>query len=407
MNSNSFWKGVLAGAGITLALAAAYLFLLNPTLAQALRPGGLTLSESVQLLGKFESVKRAMDHLYWEDIDEATHQEMMDAAVHAYASGVGDKYTSYFTPEEFDEFLESISGSYCGIGVTVFLNEEAGLVEIKKVASAGACAGTAVRPGDLIVTVDGQSMQGLSLDEVVTYVRGEEGSSVTIRFRRPDGEEYVQTLVRSFFSSDTVELDFREVGGRRVAYIYISEFDEVTTEQFETALIGIRMQGAEGIILDVRDNPGGLLDTVTAMLDMLLPEGIITWTEDKYGHREEFKSDASHMELPMVLICNDQSASASEIFAGALKDYGAAVLVGETTFGKGIVQRTVSFADGSALKTTVSRYFTPKGVCIHGIGVEPDYPVSLPEGIYFSEDLPEEDDTQYQKALSVLLDLLR
>ncbi len=407
MKTDSFWKGFLAGGAAALLLAAALIYFLNPSLVQCMGSGGLSMEEATSLLGKFNVMKRSLDRQYWEDIDGELHEEMMDAAVHAYASAVGDKYTVYYNPEEFEDFMESVSGSYCGIGVTVSVNEEENLVEVLGVTKGGPCEGTELRVGDFFLEVDGTDVRGATLDDTVALVRGQEGTSVTILFRHADGEEFLLTVVRRIINAETVSWQLvEEAGAHKVAHLTITEFDEVTEAQFEKALKELTEAGAEALILDVRDNPGGLLDTVTAMLDRLLPEGILTWTEDKYGNKETFRSDAACFALPMAVLCNGNSASASEIFCGALKDYEAAVLVGETTFGKGIVQRTAVFPDGSAMKMTVSRYFTPAGHYIHGVGVEPDVRVALPEGVRYSSELSFEEDTQLQAALEEILKML-
>ncbi len=399
-NNNGFWKGLIGGVVLTAVAAAGLFFLADLPGRYRANPAVLTQEEADALVEKFDQLKLRVDTLYLEDITPEKHQEMLEAAYAAYVDALGDKYTVYFTKEEYEEYTQELSGSYSGIGVTVQLDAEEELARVIAVNPKGPSAGSGMEKGDLIVAVDGTDVKGFSLDEVVALVKGEEGSSVTLRLRRPEtGEEFEITVVRRHIELETVT--FEDLGNG-IGYIYILEFDEITDDQFAEALLQVKKLNLRGLILDVRQNPGGYLDVVTNMADRLLPRGIITYTQDKYGKREVFESDAACLKIPMVLLCDGDSASAAELFTGALKDYGVAEVIGTTTFGKGIVQRSTLLPDGSAMKVTVSRYYTPNGVCIHQTGITPDYPVELPEGVYFSTELPHDEDPQFQKALEVL-----
>ncbi len=246
--------------------------------------------------------------------------------------------------------------------------------------------------------MEGEPVTDEELSAVVAKIKGEAGTSVNITVLR--GEDSMDfTIERADIEVQTVSCQMLD---SNVGYIYVMEFDEVTTEQFHQALVELENQGMESLIIDLRDNPGGNLDVVTQMLDEILPEGLLVYTEDKYGNREEINSDDDCLRIPMAVLVNGNSASAAEIFAGAVKDYEWGTLVGTTTFGKGIVQRLFDLGDGTAVKITISKYYTPNGNNIHGIGIEPDVEVEIPEEAYEDGVVTEEEDTQLLKALEIL-----
>ena len=244
-------------------------------------------------------------------------------------------------------------------------------------------------------------MTGEDLNKVVSLIKGEEYTTVSVEVARNGEEDYLEFEVeRRTIEVPTVESEMLE---DQIGYIAITSFDDVTTDQFLTALDTLEAQGMEALVVDLRNNGGGLVSSVCAILDRLLPEGLIVYTEDKYGNREEEFSDAEHsFDKPMAVLVNANSASASEIFAGAVKDYGAGTLVGTTTYGKGIVQKIYPLSDGTAVKLTVSKYYTPDGNNIHGTGIEPDVKAELPEELMYAVEVPKEEDTQLQAALEVL-----
>ena len=261
-----------------------------------------------------------------------------------------------------------------------------------------------IRPNDLIYEVDGVPTYGMSLTDVTSMIKGPENTEVVLTLIRKNESDYVEVVVtRRKVESPTVTYEMKENG---MAYIQVTEFDEVTIKQFSNALSDAREDGMKGMILDLRANPGGSLNAVVEMLRMILPEGMIVYTEDKNGNRSEYTCDGKkELEVPLVVLVDGNSASASEIMAGAIKDYGLGTLVGTTTFGKGIVQQIIPFRDGSAVKVTISSYFTPKGNNIHGIGVEPDIVCEFDgEAYYGSEDRP---DNQLEKAKEVLKGMLK
>lgn len=261
-----------------------------------------------------------------------------------------------------------------------------------------------LRANDLIYEVDGQPTAGLTLTEAVSLIKGPENTEVVLTIVREGETDYLEIPVtRRKVEAVTVSY---EMLGDGMAYIQVAEFDDVSVKQFEDALDTVRSQGMEGMILDLRANPGGSLNAVVEMARMILPEGMIVYTEDKNGKRAEYTCEGDkELDVPLVVLIDMNSASAAEIMAGAIKDYGLGTLVGTTTFGKGIVQQIIPFRDGSAVKVTISAYYTPNGNNIHGKGIEPDVECEFDgEAYYGSEDRP---DNQLEKAKEVLKGLMR
>ena len=254
---------------------------------------------------------------------------------------------------------------------------------------------------DIIYEVDKESTQGLSLEEVVSRIKGEAGTTVHLTLVRNGVSDYVEVDVeRAQIEVPTVSTEVLE---DNIGYLKITEFDEVTTTQFLDGMTELRAQNIEGLIIDLRSNPGGSLATVCDIARQLLPEGVIVYTEDKEGNREDYMCDGKNeIDIPVVVLINQYSASASEILSGAIKDYGLGKLVGKTTYGKGIVQRIFDLRDGTAVKLTVSSYFTPNGVNIHGIGIEPDVEVDYDSEAYAKDKT----DTQLNKGIEVMKELL-
>lgn len=351
---------------------------------------------------KLQTLEETINRYFF--LHEVTDEEMQDGLFKGILASLGDPYSEYYTKEELDSMLEQSEGIYSGIGAVVELDKETGLPKISRVIEGSPAEEAALRANDLVYEVDGASTYGLSLTEAVALIKGPEGTEVELTLIRAGESDYLTlTLTRRKVESPTVEFAMLE---EDMAYIQVTEFDDVTVNQFANALDSARASGARGIILDLRGNPGGNLDAVVEMCGMILPEGMIVYTEDKYGHKEEYTCDGKHeLELPMTVLVDMNSASAAEIMAGAIKDYGIGTLVGTTTFGKGIVQQIMSFRDGSAIKITISAYYTPKGNNIHGIGIVPDVICEFDgEAYYGSEDRP---DNQLEKAKEVLLEEMR
>ncbi len=332
-------------------------------------------------------------------LEEADYGELEEGIYKGLLSGLGDPYSEYYTGEEYSQIMESASGAYCGIGATLSQNREDGTCTIVGIFEGSPAEEAGLQLQDVIVKVEDMEVTGMDLSQIVSYVKGEENTKVRLTVLR-EGKEQEVTLTRKTIEIETISFEMLE---NQIGYIYLSEFDEVSTEQFKAALQELTSQGMKGLVVDLRNNPGGMLTVVVELLDELLPEGLLVYTEDKYGSRQEYTSDADQMtDVPMAVLVNEYSASASEIFAGAMKDYGRATLVGATTYGKGIVQRIMALQDGSAIKLTIAKYYTPKGNDIHGKGIEPDVAVELSEEAKAQPVLEKAQDNQLQTALAVL-----
>lgn len=329
-------------------------------------------------------------YLYEDDIDEENLEEMIYLG---YMAGLEEAYTTYYTAEEFADVMESSAGSYSGIGAYVSQNVNTGIITIVNPFEGAPAANAGVEKDDILYAVEGEAVTGQDLNMVVAKLKGEEGTTVKVTMYRQSEDEYIDfEIVRAVVDVPTVTYKMLE---NQIGYIQLTEFDEITVEQFEMAVDDLEAQGAKSLIFDLRDNGGGLLNSVCDILDRVLPEGLLVYTEDKNGKREEeWADDPDCIDLPMAVLVNGNTASASEIFSGALRDYDKAEIIGTTTFGKGIVQSIIPLNDGSAIKLTTSEYFTPKGVAIHGVGVEPDRVVEL--------DRESEEDNQLQAAIDYL-----
>ena len=306
--------------------------------------------------GKLNAIDSVLESFYFGDVDDETAK---DNIYKAYLSSYGDKYTMYYTADEYKALKESTNGKFYGIGAVCQLSGEGGVLLVD-VYDNGAGYQAGLRSGDRVVNVDGRDITDMELSSAVALIKGDKGTSVTLTF----------SAVRDAVEAKTVSYTLLD---NNIGYLSISQFEEVTTKQFKAAVEDLQSQGMKGLVIDIRNNPGGLLDTVVGMLKYMLPDGLIVYTEDKQGNRKEYKGqDNDEFNLPLAVIVNGNSASASEIFAGAIQDYGKGTIIGTQTYGKGIVQTVKPLTDGSAIKFTIAKYFTPKGQDIHGKGVTPD-----------------------------------
>ncbi len=349
------------------------------------------------VLKKLQTLEATIDKYYY--LDEVTDEELQDGIYKGMLEALGDPYSEYYSAEELAEIMSDTEGVYYGIGAYVALDTDTSLPKVSGTIAGSPAEAAGLRADDLIYEVDGVSTYGLSLSEAVAMIKGPENTEVTLTIIRENETDYLKyTLTRGRVESPTVELTMLEDD---MAYIQISEFDEVSIDQFADALATARASGMKGMIMDLRGNPGGSLNAVVEMARMILPEGMIVYTENKAGERSEYTCDGSkELEVPLVVLVDGNSASASEIMSGAIKDYGIGTLVGTTTFGKGIVQQIMPFKDGSAVKLTISAYYTPSGKNIHGVGIEPDVVCEFDgEAYYGSDDHP---DNQLEKAKEVL-----
>jgi len=353
---------------------------------------------------KEEEIYNTIDEYYLNGID---NDKMKDGIYKGMVDSLGDPYTVYYNSEEYKQFTSSSSGTYSGIGVAVSQNVTTGAITIVKTFKKGSGEKEGMKPGDVIYKVEGKKIEGLELSKVVSMIKGEEGTFVKVTVLR-DGKEIEFNLERKKLEVDTVNYRMEDRSGKKIGYISVSEFDEVTASQFKSAISELNKEGMEGLVIDLRDNPGGLLDVTCEMLDRMIKKGLLVYTVDKYGKRvDEDATDSDSFDKPVAILVNGNSASASEVFSGAMKDYKAATLVGTKTFGKGIVQSIVPFGDGTAMKVTVSKYYTPNGVNIHGTGIEPDVVVELSKDATKNGKYDRKYDNQLTKALDVVVDKLK
>lgn len=347
---------------------------------------------------KAEYIKKLIDKYYYYEDDIANVEDGIYAGMLA---ALGDPYSVYYDEESYAAMMEDTAGSYCGIGVVV--QQAVDTMTITVVNPYKGCPGfeAGIRPGDIILGADGVDFTGMDINEAVSYIRGEENTTVNILVLRGE-EELTFEVTRRVIDIPTVTYELLD---SNIAYIKIESFDEVTYDQFDDAMKKAKKDKCVGYIFDVRDNGGGLYHIVVNMLDDILPEGKIVYTEDKNGYRETEYSDADCVKLPVAVLTNGNSASASEIFAGAIQDYGVGKLIGTQTFGKGIVQTIIDLGDKTAIKLTISSYFTPNGRNIHGEGITPDQVVELPKGeeAYENGYIKRECDTQLQEAIKYIL----
>ena len=361
-------------------------------------------TESLRL--KIDTVNTYLENNYlYEGID---FDKANDAAIKAYVESLEEPYTHYYTESEFESYLGRVEESYVGIGVIISPDTANNKIVVVSPLKDSPAYEAGIKSGDYILEVDGVPFDASTMDACVSAIKdGKEGTSVEIITER-NGKKKKYSILRSEITSNSVSYEMID---DKIGYIFISSFNthsdtssESTYTEFVDAVDELQKQGMKKLVIDVRNNPGGVLGVVCQIADYILPEGIITYTETRKGVRHEYKSDKKEFDIPMAVLINSSSASASEILAGALKDYDRAVIIGETSFGKGIVQNVFPFSDGSGMSMTVSKYYTPNGESIHEIGVKPDIEVEAPEEYKdaYTTDIPREKDTQLNKAIEIL-----
>ncbi len=351
-----------------------------------------------KIVDKLTFLETLIDNYYLEEVDPSVYA---NGIYKGFMSSLEDPYSTYYTKEEYTALMESSSGVYHGIGASVSQDVKTGIITVVKPFENGPAYKAGVLPGDILFKVEDEEVTGVDLSEVVSKMKGMEGTKVNISVLREGKTDPIKfTIVRQEIKVPTIE---HKMLADKIGYIIITEFDEITVKQFIAAVDELEKAGMQGLIVDVRNNPGGLLDSVVKILDRLLPKGLIVYTEDKYGNRlKEDAVDAKKLSVPLAVIINGNSASASEIFAGAIQDYKLGTIVGTTSFGKGIVQKVIPLSDGTAIKLTISKYFTPKGRNIHGTGILPDVEVELKEDLQKKVTVPIDKDNQLQEAIKVV-----
>ena len=290
-------------------------------------------------------------------------------------SGLDDPYSVYYTADEYAKLQEDIDGVFVGMGAYVSQNTETGIIIVTKAFDNSPAKKAGIKDGDIIYKVEDKEVTGEDVDKVVSMIKGKENTKVKLTIYRQSEKKYIDVeITRAKVEVPSIEAKMLNKK-KGIAYIQIVEFQENTYKQFAGAIEKLKKQGMKSVIFDVRNNPGGRYDIVCQILDDLLPEGTLVSTKDKYGKEEKQTSDAKTLNMPMVVIQNENSASASEIFAGAIQDFKAGTIIGTRSFGKGIVQQMWPLNDGSAIKLTVEKYYTPSGKNIHGKGITPDVEV--------------------------------
>lgn len=361
-------------------------------------------SESDGVENKLKAISTILEQEYLYDFNE---NQLGEQAIKAYVEGLDEPYTHYYTKEEFSSYMQNIQDGYVGIGVVVGVDENNQIVVIAPSENSPAY-NAGIQPGDVITHIDDVKYSGDMINEAVSSIKsGKEGTAVKITVLR-NNETIDFEITREDISSESVK---GEMIDNEIGYLRITDFNmessngqHSTSSEFLDEFTALQNNGMKKLIIDLRDNPGGILDEACNIADMFIPEGTITYTETKDGERNYIYSDSEFTDIPIVILINGNSASASEVFTGALKDYGKATVVGTTSYGKGIVQNVYPFYDGSGISLTSSKYYTPNGICIHEIGIEPDVVVEMPkeyENMYASM-IEHEEDVQLQKAVEIL-----
>lgn len=374
MKKDNYWIGFLTGflaAVVTVMLVMIITTLTGVLNWQRLFFGSNASVITASLEKKLLEIEGLVDRYYLDEIDD---EVMGDAICTGLMTGLEDTYAAYYNESAYQDMKEKTNGNYCGIGAYVSQNATTGAVTITQPIEGGPAKKAGILAGDIIVKIDGESVEGDDLSSVVSKMKGEEDTTVDVTVRR-EGEEKLLTftLKRKEIESQTVASKMLDDD---IGYIQVTSFEEVTKKQFRNAVASLEKKGEKGLVIDLRDNGGGVLKTAVDMLDRMLPKGVVVYTLDKNGKKTEYKSsDEESFDKPIAILVNGNSASASEVFAGALQDYGKAELIGTTTFGKGIVQSLFDLSDGTAIKLTTAKYYTPLGRNIHGTGLEPDISV--------------------------------
>ena len=425
-SKGKFWKGVLVGSlvtcfcGILVVALAAGIWVVGRSVkvqedihaAHDIPLAEPDNSLDMSVIGpKLKGIEQAIDTYFLfdeNDEDEDAKKATMSAEdwiYTAYVMSFGDPYSSYYTAEDYKTLMDNTEGEYCGVGVLVSQNVYTGVITVLKVFKDAPADIAGMLPGDLITAVGDVDVVGMDLSLVVSdHIKGEEGTDVTVTVFRESENDYIDlTMTRAIVQHPTVE---HEMLANNIGYINLSSFEDVSGDQFAAAVEDLENQGMEALVLDIRNNSGGVVSAAEDIADYILPDGkeIVSFKGKAVEDSTSVSGDKHQMDIPIAVLVNGQSASASEILSGALGYHDSAVIVGTRTFGKGIAQGIFTIPDGRALKLTTAYYYLPSGECIHEKGIEPDVEVELNEELETMVEIPKADDNQLQAAIQVLLE---
>ena len=387
-----FFRGVLVGCLLGLAFILGF-FGVRSLFVKKQTASILTEETEVRLA----TLKGLIDTFYYKEADE---NKLAEGVEKGLIEGLEDPYSQYYTKEEYDQYKISVSGNYAGIGAVLTKDKTTKEVSIIRIYEDSPAQKAGLLEGDIILSADGYMGAEMELSDFVQHVRGDKGTETSLEIIS-SGVKKTVTVVRDEVNIPSV---LHRMLDEKIGYILISDFSTNTCNEFSEALDDLKSQGAKAVVYDVRSNPGGLVDSVTDVLDVLLPEGTVVYMMDKNGKKTEYTSkESSRVDMPAAVLINSDSASSAEIFSGALRDYKYATLIGTKTYGKGVVQNTFPLSDGSAVKLTIASYYTPNGECIHEKGIEPDIELEYEyTGEGTGEDYEYDKDNQIQKAIEIL-----
>ncbi|MGM0378144.1 MAG: S41 family peptidase [Bacillota bacterium] len=343
---------------------------------------------------KIDKLRKNIKEEFYKEVDS---DKLNNGLLHGLFKGLDDPYSVYMSKEEYKDFNEMNSGSYGGIGVIVSPDDDNLINIVSPIANTpGDEAG--LKSGDKILEANGIKVYADKMDKAIDIMKGKPDTEVELKIKRGN-ETFNVKIIRENIVLKSVK---SKVVGENLGYLRINMFDQKVSDEFNQNLNKLLDKEVNGLIIDLRNNPGGSLREVIEIADRLLGKNLIVYTKDRKGNKREFSSDSNKIDLPITVLVNEGSASASEILTGAIKDLSAGTIIGHKTFGKGIVQSVIEVGDGTAYKLTTSQYFTPNGNYIHNKGIEPDIKVDLPKDVYFSENLDITKDTQLKKAIEIL-----
>lgn len=380
-NKKRFIEGALVGALVTLLLTGIVFFGFGHNVV------------SLGAVYKLSQLKGLIDENY---LGKADGGELKEGIYKGYLEALDDPYSIYYDAQETKQLNERLSGQFNGIGALLTQDKDTGVITLIRIYKDSPAMDAGLKDGDILYQIEGRDVTGEDLNQVVNDIKGDRGTKVNLTvIRGSDDQQITVNVTRDVVEKQTVDSRMLEDG---IGYLAVSEFDSVTYSQYKEALDDLENQGAGSLVIDLRNNPGGNLDIVCEMLDLILPKGVIVYTEDKNGERKEYTSDSNQqVKMPIAVLMNGQSASASEIFAAAVQDYDRGQIVGTQSYGKGVVQKLYDLMDGSCVKLTSAEYFTPEGRKINGKGVTPDVEVE-----YEYDPNHPEADHQLEKAIETL-----